>query len=212
MLQTAWDKIYARHKKTGKKWASLGDPIHASFFSFMKNSSFSEKTALDLGCGDGKYLKFLQELGFKVAGIDSSPTAIKSAREVLGKKAELHVADIYATSIPAGKYDLVISVAAIQHAKKDRVKKLIDRIHRSLSPDGKIYITFPLMTSLRRWATFSKMKKVAPGTYIPLLGPEKGLPHSFYEKEELKKLFSKFAELKITRDDRGRWIVKAEGG
>ncbi len=53
-------------------------------------------------------------------------------------------------------------------------------------------------------------EKGGSGAYVPLLGPEKGLPHSFYEKSELEKLFSKFANVKITKDDMGRWIVRGE--
>lgn len=208
-MKTTWEKIYRQHKKTGKKWASLGDPIHASFFSFIKGTRFDIKSALDLGCGNGKYLVFLQKAGFKVTGVDSSPTAIKLARKMLGKRAELFVADIYTSPIIKKKYDLVISIATIQHARKSAIKKLISRIYKSLPMNGKVFITFPRMSSLRRWEIFEEKKQIAPGTYIPLFGPEKGLPHSFFEKDELEKLFSRFKKAEIVRDDRGRWIVRA---
>lgn len=209
MEKTIWEKIYTEYKKTGKRWASLGDSIYPSFLSFIKHARLDSKSVLDLGCGNGKYLKFLQTIGFNVAGVDSSPTAIKLARKTLGKKAGLRVADIYTSSIPVKKYNLIISIATIQHARKKLIKKLIDRIYKSLTIGGKVFITFPRMSSLRRWATFEKTEEIVPGTYVPLLGPEKGLPHSFYEKDELKKLFSKFKKVGIIKDNRGRWIVTA---
>ena len=210
ICDNTWDNIYRNYQKGGEAWASLGDDIHGSFISFLKRTKFVKRSVLDLGCGDGKYLKLLQELGFQVSGIDSSPTAIKMARRTLGKKVVLRVKNIYTTPISPKKYDLVISIAAIQHGKKGAIETLVDRIYTSLIPRGKIFITFPRAASLRRWATFATMKEVAPGTYTPLTGPEKGLPHSFYGKRELEKLFSNFKKVNVARDDRGRWIVTGE--
>jgi SAM-dependent methyltransferase len=210
MAQTTWEKIYIKYKKTGKKWASLRDPVHPSFLSFIRHAKFDLKSALDLGCGNGTYLKFLQDAGFGIAGIDSSQTGIRLARKTLGKKADIRVGNIYTKSIAARKYDLILSVATIQHAKKSVIKKLIARIFIALPSNGKVFVTFPRMNSLRQWRTFGKSKMIAPGTYAPLRGPEKGLPHSFYEKSELEKLFSRFRKVKIARDDMGRWIVRGE--
>lgn len=206
----AWDKIYQKYQKGGEVWASLGDDIHGLFTPFFKKTKFERKSVLDLGCGDGKYLKFLQDVGFSVSGIDSSPAAIKMARKALGRTAELQTKNIYTAPLAPKKYDLVISVAAIQHGTKSSIKQLVDRIYKSLVSEGKIFITFPRSTSLKRWATFGKTKEIDPGTYIPLLGPEKGLPHSFYEKKELQKLFSRFENVKVVRDNRGRWIVTGQ--
>jgi hypothetical protein len=36
------------------------------------------------------------------------------------------------------------------------------------------------------------MRKVEEGTYIPLDGPEKGLPHHFFTPEEIKETFKAF--------------------
>ncbi len=209
MKQTAWEKIYAQYKKTGKKWASLENPIHTSFPLFLEKARFAAKTALDLGCGNGKYLKFLQDIGFSVAGIDSSPTAIKLAKQTLGKKASLRIADIYTAKIPIKKYNLIISIATVQHALKGANEKLVNKIYKSLPLNGCIFITFPRMNSVRRWATFKGAEQIEPGTFVPFMGPEKGLPHSFYKKDELVRLFANFRKSKIVMDDRGRWIVTA---
>lgn len=208
-----WDKIYKDYEKGGKAWASLKDSIHLTFVSFVKRmcntGCCTGKFVLDLGCGNGKYLAFLQEVGFDVVGVDSSPTAIKMARKKLGKEATLQVADMYTSDIRK-KFNLIISIAAIQHADKSAIVRSISKIHRSLLPNGKVFITFPRMSMASRWNTFKEAKQIAPGTYIPIHGPEKGLVHSFYKKDELAKLFSGFSHVKIAKDDMGRWIVKGE--
>ena len=129
---------------------------------------------------------------------------------MLGKKAVLRVADIFKAPIPAHRYHLIICIATIQHARKPAIKKLIGRIHKSLLSNGKVFITFPMMSSRKRWNTFKNAKRVASGVYVPFIGPEKGLPHSFYERSELEKLFSSFSAVKITKDGSGRWIVRAK--
>lgn len=209
MSRTTWDRIYKRYKNGGPAWATLSNPIHPAFRQFVKRTRFGGKTVLDLGCGDGRYLKLLQMSGFAISGIDSSPTAIQMSKEILGRKSLLHVADIFTYAIPSRRYDLVICIATIQHARKPAIKRLIGRIHRSLRPDGKIFITFPMTSSLSHWNTFKNAKMAAPGVYIPLTGPEKGLSHSFYKKEELRTLFSSFSVVKITGDGTGRWVVRA---
>ena len=76
-----WDTIYKNYQNGGLAWASLKDGLHPDFMEFIEYANFEIKNALDIGCGDGKYLLFLQKLGFQITGIDSSPTAISMARE-----------------------------------------------------------------------------------------------------------------------------------
>ncbi len=60
------------------------------------------------------------------------------------------------------------------------------------------------------WDTIYKdKKKITEGTFAPLAGPEKGLAHSFYTKEEIQKLLAKFKNLKLDMDDQGNWIAQA---
>ncbi|MSU55043.1 MAG: class I SAM-dependent methyltransferase [Candidatus Taylorbacteria bacterium] len=209
MPKSVWDTIYKDYEKDGKAWASLKDGIHPLFISFLKQSKFGRKSVFDLGCGNGKYLEFLQKVGFEVSGIDSSPTAIRMAQKSLGKNVKLKIADMYLCEIPEG-IDLIISIAAIQHHTKPAIAKLVSRVYKSLSLEGNFFITFPRLSMASRWNTFKDAKQIAPGTFVPIHGPEKGLVHSFYEKEELAKLFSNFENVKIIKDDMGRWVVQGK--
>lgn len=112
---TIWDGIYQKYLADGEAWASLKEDIHPYFFSFMEKNIFSTKNALDIGCGNGKYLM-----------------------------------------------------------------------------DGHETLT--------------------DGTCIPVLGPEKGLPHSFFSVNEIDHLFSRYANLQVVLDTDGsqRWIITGE--
>lgn len=204
---TTWDNIYKNYKNGGEAWATLSEDIDPLFISFIAKSELRLKSAFDIRCGTGKYLKFLKLKGFSVFGIDSSETAIEMSKENLGDSAAVEMADMYDYEIPKNKFDLILSVSTLHHGTKDQIKKLIDQIYGSLSTDGKIFITLPDIECNKKWNTFKDDKEIAPGTYSPLSGPEKGLPHSFFSKQEIESLFSDFRDIELSIDKIGRWFV-----
>jgi len=206
---TIWDNIYKNKKKNGDTWATPSDRYFPSFEQFLKQSNFEIKHALDIGCGIGKYLKILQSKEFKTDGVDSSKTAVEMTKKLLGDNSTILCADMFEFEIPKNKYDLIISILTIHHGTKKQVQNLIDRIYEAIMVNGKIFITVPDFESSKKWNTFKNHEKITEGTFAPLSGPEKGLPHSFYAKEEVKKLFSKFTNLKLNIDDEGNWVAQA---
>lgn len=184
---TIWDNIYKNYQKGGQAWATLNSSdVDDKFKDFIKNNEFTTKNVLDIGCGTGKYLVFLKNLGFKTSGIDSSGTATKMTCTNLNDDSNIKVVNMFKYKIDHNKYDLIISVATIHHGLKIEIEELIDLIYESLLNHGKIFITLPSISGRKRWDTFKDDKEVGPGTFTPLAGPEKGLPHSFFEKEEVK--------------------------
>ncbi len=206
---TIWDSIYKKHQKGGVAWTTLAEEVHPLFKQFLNQSSFEHKYVLDIGCGTGKYLKFLSSNGFKTDGIDSSKTAIEMTKEILENESKIFYHDMFTFKIPKNRYDLVLSISTIQHGTKDQIQKLINKIHETIIKDGKIFITVPSFENCKKWHTFDDREKIEKGTFIPLSGPEKGLPHSFYTKKETQALFSEFKNLKLDQDEIGRWIVRA---
>lgn len=205
-----WDKIYRDFRKGGEVWATLKGKIDPRFKQFLNKSNFEYKRALDIGCGAGNYLNYLINRGFNADGVDSSPTAVKITKELLDKRTgNIKVANMFKLRIGKNEYDLIISIATIQHGRKKDIKKLINKIHSALVENGKVFITLPDLESSKRWHTFKKNKDLGNGTFAPLSGPEKGLPHSFFTKAEIQKLFAKFQKVKISLDKIGRWAVQA---
>ena len=206
---TIWDNIYKKYKTGGEAYATLSREIHPLFRTFLKRSKFKNKFALDIGCGTGGYMKALRTIGFNAEGIDSSKTAIKIAQENLKDKLHLICKDMFKFKIPKNRYGLIISVSTIHHGTKKQVEDLIDLIYDALIRGGKAFITLPDVHCIKSWNSFKKHKKIAKYTIVPLSGPEKGLPHSFYTKNEIKKLFSKFKDLRLRLDSEGAWVVIA---
>jgi len=65
----------------------------------------------DLGCGTGTLSLLLAEMGYQVDGVDFSPRMLERAARKAATRADLafHLGDAAAPSLPAGKYEAVIS-------------------------------------------------------------------------------------------------------
>lgn len=151
------------------------------------------KKVLDLGCGSGRHLIYLAQLGFEVYGIDLAETGIKIAKDWLDEKdlhAELRIGSVY-EKLPYEDdfFDAVISIRVIHHAKIEDIRKAIKEIQRVLKPRGLIFITVRKRTPKKRRLKFRALDS---RTYIPVEGDEKGLIHYLFNKRLLRKEFKHF--------------------
>lgn len=202
-----WDTIYKQFQQGGEAWATLSEDIDTRFITFIETNDFSIKRALDVGCGTGKYLLFLVSKGFKVDGIDSSPTAVEMTKKVVPAKSAVRLFDMYAFSYPKNTYDLILSVSTLHHGFKEQITTTITKIHSGLTSQGKVFITLPNFDARISWNTFREHTELAPGTYAPNSGPEAGLPHSFFTQREVLDLFSEFNNVTVDLNNIGRWFI-----
>lgn len=210
MQSTTWDKIYKDYKSGGPAYATLSRGLDPDFKEFVEKTDFPIKKAFDVGFGTGHYLAWLKANGFKVAGIDSSETAYQMAQVSLGSKEGLICGSIYEYDIPKNSFDLILSIHAIHHGLKRQVKRALDQVFEGLVKGGHIYITLPVIASKDEWSSFKKKDEVEPGTYAPPEGPERGLPHSFYDKKEVRELFSRYRNFRLKQDVHGHWYITAQ--
>jgi cyclopropane fatty-acyl-phospholipid synthase-like methyltransferase len=98
---------------------------------------------LDIGCGNGGFVYFLQTLKFKNAeGIDISREQIASAHK-LGIKNVIQ-ADIK-EFLPGHveMYDLILARDIIEHLTKDEILDVLETIYKSLKVDGLFIVQSP---------------------------------------------------------------------
>lgn len=98
---------------------------------------------LDLGCGNGRLLKSLEQADKKInyLGVDFSEELIKQAREN-HPQAKFLVADMSDLSFNYGTFDMVFMVASFHHipTKEERLE-LLFKINRWLKPGGFLFMT-----------------------------------------------------------------------
>lgn len=100
-----------------------------------------ETRILELGCGAGNNLWFLNSEGFACSGFDASPSAIAYARGRLGAAADLKVGEF--PEIPfSGPFDLIFDRAALCYVPFDVLSKtMLPKIRSLLAPGGRFLFT-----------------------------------------------------------------------
>jgi len=108
---------------------------------------------IDLGCGAGHFLYFLNSLGYKkISGVDISEDQIEQARRKVN--ANLFSAGVFEfLNSDKNQYDLIVCNHLIEHFSIEEFEKLIKIMLERLSANGKIIITTPNGSSI--WAGYS---------------------------------------------------------
>ena len=99
------------------------------------------KTILDMACGTGSQVFFLNERGYEIVGSDFSPVLLNIARNKAKKlNCNLHFIDGDMRHIKIGKFDAVITIFnAIGHLTKTDFKKALRNIRFNLNDHG-VYV------------------------------------------------------------------------
>ncbi len=104
-------------------------------------------TVLDVGCGDGFFLRRLAQHGYRAVGIDVSRAGIELARHVLAEfpQCEAHCATIEAFG-PDASYEIATCGETLEHIEDDVA--FLREINRLLAPGGVLVLTVPVDMSL----------------------------------------------------------------
>jgi len=141
---------------------------------------------LDIGTGTGSAIHMLIQRGHrgKLAGVDLSPRMLERARRKLGKRAELHLADVTKLPFKAGSFDIVMSTEAFHHFT--RPEKATREMARVLKKGGRLYVAdVNFFFRPKAWL----FEKVEPGCV------------HIYTGDEMRRLFEK-AGLAVTTQRR----------
>jgi SAM-dependent methyltransferase len=191
-----WEEIYQREGRVFPEvFPRFGEVVE----TFRAHGC---QAILDLGCGNGRHVVHLAKEGFWSLGADLSPTALYLTQSWMREEryeANLALAD---TRRPLpfrdGSFQAVLSTQVIHHARLAAVRVAIGEILRVLVPGGIVFVT--VSGRKDRGLDF---ETIEPGTFVPLSGPEAGLPHHIFSVEELQFEFRDFEILEAS--------VRAEG-
>jgi len=192
METEGWEKIYA---KEGEIFSEpLPKIIEAS--KLFKKRGYTR--VLDLGCGTGRHSIYLAQQGFFVYATDISKTGI----EILKKNAKTKnpsninhkIHDMTQIPYEDNFFDAIICVLTMGHGLLSDAKKTIDEMFRVLKPQGTVITEFMSIKD----KTYGKGKQIEKNTFIGSMEGEEEIPHHYFTKKEIERLFSKFSKLKIS--------------
>jgi SAM-dependent methyltransferase len=133
-LRAAWE----RNALAWAQWARA--PMHDSYWGFHRDQFLTllpppGRLALDLGCGEGRLSRDLKMRGYRLVGIDSSPTLARLAREA-DPEIDVSVTDAEALPFADRTFDLVVAFMSLHdftglpHAVREAA--------RVLEPSGRL--------------------------------------------------------------------------
>jgi 2-polyprenyl-3-methyl-5-hydroxy-6-metoxy-1,4-benzoquinol methylase len=99
---------------------------------------------LDLGCGDGKFLFFLQQKDYqKIEGLELSSQQAKEARRKL--KCPIHVVDntISFLDEKLNAYHMITMNDVLEHVPKNDTVRFLKAVHNAILPGGIAVINVP---------------------------------------------------------------------
>ncbi|SMC54746.1 Methyltransferase domain-containing protein [Kibdelosporangium aridum] len=141
-LHEGWDE----HAQDWIKWSRA--PGHDSYWQYHRAAFLPlvpppGKLTVDVGCGEGRVTRDLQELGHRVVGVDRSLTMARAA----GEQSHAVVADATALPFATGSADCVVAFMSLHDI--DPMRETVREIARVLAPGGHLVlaIVHPINTA-----------------------------------------------------------------
>jgi SAM-dependent methyltransferase len=166
------------------------------------------RTVLDLGSGTGRHVVYLAQHGFSVSGLDNSRKGMEATRRWLadkGLEADLRLQSM-TERFPYDDdfFDAVVSVQVIHHADLATITGVVAEIGRVLRQGGFLFVTVPRLKNQGQ-----RFEQLEPSTFVPLDGPENGLPHHYFTPEELRDVFRDYDIVDIHLDGWEHYCLSA---
>jgi Methylase involved in ubiquinone/menaquinone biosynthesis len=143
---------------------------------------------LDIGCGNGKTVSALINMGLDVTGLDFSPSAIDHCVKTFGGKAKFTIAECDRIPFPDNSFDAVTAVHILEHLDDRQLSDTVKEIRRVLIPGGKVFVR-----------SFAVGDSRADGKDRDVRG--NGISYRYYTTEQMKEIFREFDALIIERKD-----------
>lgn len=105
---------------------------------------------LDLGCGPGRDLMALRDLGHVAIGLDGAPRFVEMARTHSG--CEVWLQDFLRLDLPAERFDGVFANAALFHVPTQELPRVLRQLYATLKPGGVLFSSNPRGDNVEGWS------------------------------------------------------------
>lgn len=104
---------------------------------------------LDIACGEGSLLLFLQEKGYSdLNGFDFSPENVEICHRLGLDFVQLNNAFFVDELYGEKKFDVIFLFDFLEHVQKERAADFLEKLRKKLNPGGQLIIQTPNMGSL----------------------------------------------------------------
>lgn len=135
--------------------------------------------ALDVGCGYGRNLVLMRDLGIDVQGVDANPEIVKVNRD-----AGLPCLTVQELEKSTERYDLILMSHVVEHFQPADLLKFIDSYLDRLESGGYIIVLTPLYSKYF-YEDFDHIKPYHPSGLSMVFGSENAQVQ-YYSRNKLK--------------------------
>ncbi len=171
-------------------------------------------TAVDLGCGSGRHLGLLRELGVqRVIGTDASFNALSVSKR-WGPGLLLQADNIH-LPLKDASADIIIAWGSLHYNAKDDLAPMLEEVRRVMKTGGVLYATL----RCSRDTYLKKGKHLGNDVWATDLEDIRGSIASFYDEQELREAFSSFGGFRYGLMERtivgdiasliSHWVIEA---
>ena len=93
---------------------------------------------LDVGCGDGQIVQFMQNVGWQAEGVDFDPGAVDNA---VRKGLRIHLGTLQSQAYPENSFEAIVMSHFLEHIHEPA--ELLAECHRILKPGGRLVVLTP---------------------------------------------------------------------
>jgi SAM-dependent methyltransferase len=196
----SWDPVWEQIFRT-RAW---GRYPHEDLVRFVARAFYAapDRTAvriLEIGCGPGSGASwFVAREGFKLAGIDASPTAIEKSRARFAAEnlvGEFVQGEVSTLPWPAGTFDAVLDVVCLACNTEAETAAVVGEIRRVLKPGG---WHFSLTPKVGCWGDGNGVRLDETTLAEVGEGPFAGLGKTRFATEgSLERLYAGFRDLSL---------------
>ena len=150
--------MYVSNSATEEFWDSLWDghasetfkhpPKHRLTVALTKRFLKKGSRILEGGCGLGDKVLALHKAGFDSVGIDFAPRVVAAINENW-PHLDVRCGDVRSIDFPDSTFDGYWSLGVIEHFWEG-YSKISAEVQRVLKPGGYLFITFPMINSIRK--------------------------------------------------------------
>ena len=150
---------------------------------YKKISDRKHIAILDLGCGEGGNMRFLQKEGFNVVGLDGSLVALQKNKCITKSENmnyKLVNANFAQLPFKSESFDCVVDIASLQHNTFSNISLIVNQIYDFLKKEG-FFFSF----CLRKGSYFTSRRYT-----------------HFFARNEISRAYRRFSNVSLDKAER----------
>lgn len=197
-----WDELF---EKEANRWVKPNEYAHI-LVDGLRSGFQGEIRVLDVGYGTGRHLVYLHRKGFRISGFEITSNAQQFVDRKLShlegsRSIELRILDMHQIPWPYGSSSFkgVLAINVIHHTNYEGFVKIINEIARIVVPKGLLLATIASKHNHK----YGKGKQIDDYSYLADSGAEKGIPHAFFDRQDLYRIFGEQYDIRMLEEITG---------